>query len=79
MMSGGQGFMAGGFMWIFWIAFIVGIIFLVRWVVQQSRPGERKLEESSLELLNKRYARGEIDRNEYEQKKKDLRNVTKRS
>jgi putative membrane protein len=72
MMSGGQGFMGGGFMWIFWIAIIVGIIFLVRWVVQQSRPGEGKLEESSLELLKKRYARGEIDRNEFERKKKDL-------
>ncbi len=72
MMYGNHGFMGGAFMWIFWIAVIVGIIFLVRWVVQQSRPGERKLEESSLELLKKRYARGEIDRNEYEQKKKDL-------
>ncbi len=37
MMSGGQGLMGGGFMWIFWIAVIVGIIFLVGWVVQKSR------------------------------------------
>ena len=71
MMNGGFGFM-GGFMWIFWIAAIVGVIFLVRWVVQQSRPVEGKLEESSLELLKKRYARGEIDKEEFEQKKKDL-------
>jgi uncharacterized membrane protein len=56
-MSGGQGFMGGGFMWIFWIAVIVGMIFLVRWAVQQGRPVERKLEESSLELLKRRYAR----------------------
>ncbi len=64
--------MGGGFMWIFWIAVIVGMIFLVRWAVQQGRPVERKLEESSLELLKRRYARGEIDRNEFELKKKDL-------
>ena len=72
MMSGGQGFMGGGFMWIFWIAIFVGLFFLIRWIVLQSRPGEGKIEESSLELLKKRYARGEIDRNEFEQKKKDL-------
>jgi putative membrane protein len=48
------------------------LFFLIRWIAQQSRPGEGKLEESSLEVLKKRYARGEIDRNEFEQKKKDL-------
>ncbi len=72
MMGGNMGFMGGGFMWIFWIAVIVGIIFLVRWVVQQSRPVEGKIEESSFELLKRRYARGEIDKEEFEQKKKDI-------
>ncbi len=72
MMLGNNCFMGGGFMWIFWIAIIVGIIFLVKWIVMQSRPGEQKHEESSLEILKKRYARGEIDKEEFEQKKKDL-------
>ncbi len=71
MMWGNQGFM-GGFMWIFWIAIIVGIIFLVKWMVMQNRPGEQKREENPLEILKKRYARGEIDKEEFEQKKKDL-------
>ncbi len=71
MMWGNQGFM-GGFMWIFWIAIIVGIIFLVKWMVQQSRPGGQQQGENSLEILKKRYARGEIDKEEFEQKKKDL-------
>jgi len=70
MMWGNQGFM-GGFMWIFWIAIIVGIFFLVKWIVMQSRPGEQK-GENPLEILKKRYARGEIDKEEFEQKKKDL-------
>ncbi len=71
MMWGNQGFM-GGFMWIFWIAIIVGIIFLVKWRVMQCRPGGQQREESPLEILKKRYARGEIDKEEFEQKKKDL-------
>jgi putative membrane protein len=71
MMWGNQGFM-GVFMWIFWIAVIVGIVFLVRWIVQQTRPGQGKSEESALEILKKRYARGEIEKEEFEQKKKDL-------
>ncbi len=71
MMWGNQGCM-GGFMWIFWIAIIVGIIFLVKWIVQQSRPDGQQQGENSLEILKKRYARGEIDKEEFEQKKKDL-------
>jgi putative membrane protein len=71
MMWGNQGFM-GVFMWIFWIAVVVGIIFLVKWIIMQSRPGEQKREEPPLEILKKRYARGEIDKEEFEQKKKDL-------
>ncbi len=70
-MSGNQCFM-GGFMWIFWIAIIVGIFFLVKWIVMQSRQSEQKGEENPLEILKKRYARGEIDKEEFEQKKKDL-------
>ncbi len=71
MMWGNQGFM-GGFMWIFWIAIIVGIILLVKWIVQQSRPGGQQQGENSLEILKKRYARGEIDKEEYDRIRKDL-------
>jgi len=71
MMWSNHGFM-GGYMWIVWIVVIVGIFFLAKWVVQQSRPGEQKPDESSLEILKKRYARGEINKEEFEQKKKDL-------
>lgn len=71
MMNGGFGFM-GGFMWIFWIAVIVGLFFLIRWIVQQSKPVGQSHQESPLEILKRRYARGEIDKNEYEAKKKDL-------
>ena len=72
MMSGNCGFMGGGFMWIFWIAVIVGIVFLIKWIVQQNRVGEGNSDENSFEILKKRYARSEINKEEFEQKKKEL-------
>ena len=58
----------------FWIAVIVGIIFLIRWVVISTGTGGRgaRSEESALEILKRRYARGEIDKDEFAEKKKDL-------
>ncbi len=61
----------GGIMWLFWIV-ILGL--LVWFVVALSRrpggPGEDR--KSAREILDERYARGEIDREEYEQKRTDL-------
>jgi len=73
MMNDG-GFMGfgGGFMWIFWIVLIVVIIALVRGL-----GGSGKLsvtdQRSPLQLLDERYAKGEIDEQEYEQRKRKLR------
>lgn len=55
---------------LFWIAVIVGIAFAVRYFVRQAhQPGR---EDSSLEILKKRYAKGEIGKEEYEEKRKHL-------
>lgn len=58
----------------FWILVIIGIVFLVRWLVDQGRTNRKMLpgEESALEILKRRYAKGEINKEEFEQKKKDL-------
>lgn len=72
MMSGNYGFMGGGFMWIFWISVIVGLFFLIKWIVQSNKLGESRIGDSSLEILKRRYVQGEIDKQEFEQKKKDL-------
>ena len=61
------------FMLLLWIIAIVGIVFLVRWVLDQTTARQREPpEESALDILKKRYARGEINKEEYEEKKKDL-------
>ena len=56
-----------------WIAVIVGIILPVRWIVCSSRGGTGEgqgTEDRALEILRKRYARGEIGRAEFDEKRK---------
>jgi len=57
----------------FGIAVIIGIFFLVRWAISSAnKDRENKSQESALDILKKRYARGEINKEEYEDRKKDL-------
>ena len=74
---GGWGF--GGwfgsvFMLLFWVLVIIGLIFLIKWLVQTTRKGPGTLHDGSraLEILKERYARGEINKEEFEEKKRDL-------
>ncbi len=57
---------------IFWILLIAGIILLVGWFVQKAVGSGSRSEESALEILKKRYARGEISKEEFEEKKRGL-------
>jgi putative membrane protein len=74
----GWGYGMGGFgsiiMLVFWVAVIVGIILLIRWLVMSTRAGEHsaRSEDSALEILKRRYARGEINKEEFEEKRKVL-------
>lgn len=53
---------------LFWALVIVGIVLLVRWMLDRS--GGRG--ETALQILDKRYARGEINREEYDRMKREL-------
>lgn len=72
MMSDGfnMGF-GGGFMWIFWILVIISIAFVFVTVMGGKKEPAPK-QKTALDILKERYAKGEIDQQEFEQKRKDL-------
>lgn len=59
----------GGFMWIIWVILIAVVIGLVAVVSRQNRSSDSP---SPREILDRRYARGEIDHATYERMKKEL-------
>lgn len=69
-MWGGH-WMFGGFMGLYWIVGLVALFFFVKWIVQQRMEAQRP-KESAVEILKKRYAKGEINKDEFERKKRDL-------
>ena len=56
-------------MLVFWGLVIAGIVLAIRWLATQGRESRP---DSALEILRQRYARGEINREEFEAKKRDL-------
>lgn len=60
-----------GVFFLFWILALVGLVLLIRWLWIQGRSFPRT-EDSALEILKRRYARGEITREEFESMRRDL-------
>jgi putative membrane protein len=69
--GGGMGFGWIG-MILFWVLIIVGIVALAKWFATGSPRIDQPREKTALDVLKERYARGEINREEFEQKKHDL-------
>jgi putative membrane protein len=68
-MWGAGGLVVMVMMLVFWGVVIAGLVVGIRWLVSQSRSSGR---DSSLAILRERYARGEINRDEFEAKRRDL-------
>jgi len=64
-----------GLGFIFWLVILVALVAAAMWFVRSQQGNRRGLldpRSDSLQILEERYARGEIDRDEYLQKKRDL-------
>lgn len=70
MWSGGWGhmFMGWGMMAVFMIAVVFIVLFLIKGVTGGNQPPSS----TALDILNERYARGEIDTAEYYERKKTI-------
>ena len=70
----GWGWVGLLFMLVFWVLIVVLIILLIRRLLSSgtTRTASPPMEDSAMEILKKRYARGEINKEEFEAKKKDL-------
>lgn len=58
---------------IFWVIAILAAVALWTWLTGRNRAQTPSLQEKTpLTILQERYARGEIEKDEFEQKKRDL-------
>ena len=67
------GFGGGIVMIIFWVA----VTFFIIWLVKEAKGGnnpDSSISKPAIDILKERYAKGEIDKKEFEEKKKDLTN-----
>jgi putative membrane protein len=78
MFNGGMNMMGGGFgmgvshllFWLFWVVLIILILWGVKIALFGGRNGRRN--DEALQALKERYAKGEIERDDYLQRKRDL-------
>lgn len=75
--GGGHDWFGLGLMVIWWVFVFVAVMLLVRYLRgnghhYHDHHEPHAQDETALDILKKRYARGEIDKKEYEEKRKDL-------
>jgi putative membrane protein len=68
---GGMGF-GMGWIWIIGLIVIIAIIWLVVRATNPNTHDDSSSSKSALDILKERYARGEINKSEFEERKKNL-------
>ncbi len=63
------GFLGTIFMVLFWVMIILAVVYLVKYFGQGQ---DGKKEKTPMDILKERYAKGEIDKDEFEKRKSDL-------
>ena len=61
-----------GLEWLFWLAVIVAVVALIVYIARRPSLPDKK---SAEEILKERFARGEISKEEYEERLKTLRST----
>lgn len=69
--------MHAGMVWmvlctLFGVILLAGIVLLIVWAIRTSGKGRSQSEDAALDILKKRYASGEITREEFERMKHDI-------
>jgi putative membrane protein len=72
----GMGWFGGIFMFLFWLVVIVAIVLAIRYLTTGKVSPSERAQSDPLKILQERYARGEIDTEEYEERKKALQSGT---
>jgi putative membrane protein len=71
MFSGGMFFGGGILMWLFWIVLLVVLVYVLKDIF--SAGNKSSSPDDAMEILKRRFARGEIDEAEFERRKQQLK------
>lgn len=65
-------FFGGGWMMLFWWFLIIALVIFAFRALIRGRQNNQHKEETPMEILNRRYANGEIDEEEFNKRKREL-------
>jgi putative membrane protein len=64
--------MGMGFAWLFWVVLIAVLVMAIGWSYSNRRKKKGNSTDPALDILKQRYAKGEIGKGEFEEKKREL-------